>query len=181
METDLGESMDFFETVQNRHSYRKEMVQTEVPLEDLKKIVQAGLDAPSGKNEQTTEFVIIKDPEAVRSIQQMPQANKAMATAPAFIACHMAKDPEKTYFGMSFDVEDCAAAVENILLAASALQYGSVWIDGWLRLESRAEAIGDIIGLDSSRIIRILLPIGKMTVSQKRPLKKSFDERVRIV
>ncbi len=173
--------MDFFDVIQNRFSYRKKMESADVPLEDLKKMVQAGIDAPSGKNCQTTGFVIIRDPEIVKSIQDMPQANGSMATAPAYIACHVAKKPEETYFGMHFDIEDCAAAVENILLAATALGYGSVWIDGWLRMEDRARTIGKMIGLADDRIIRILLPIGKMAEPQKRPVKKSFEERVKIV
>ena len=173
--------MEFFDVLQNRFSYRKAMDPTEVPLEDLKKMVQAGLDAPSGKNEQTTGFIIIRDQDVVKSIQSMPQANGSMATAPAYIACHVAKEPVETFFDMSFDIEDCAAAVENILLAATALGYGSVWIDGWLRREDRAKKIGEMINLEEDRIIRILLPIGKMTESQKRPTKKTFADRVKIV
>ena len=173
--------MDFFDAVKNRFSYRKAMEQTEVPLEVLKTIVQAGLDAPSGKNAQTTGFIIIRDKEVVETIHNMPQANGSMASAPAYIACHIAKKPEDIYFGHDFEIEDCAAATQNILLAATALGYGSVWIDGWLRLENRAAEIGRLAGLGNDRVIRILLPIGKMTEPQKRPVKKTFDERVTII
>ena len=173
--------MDFFEAVEKRFSYRKKMDPSEVSLEDLKKIVQAGIDAPSGKNEQTTGFVIIRDPGIVKSIQEMPQANGSMATAPAYIACHVDQKNAANKEEFLFDIEDCAAAVENILLAAAALEYGSVWIDGWLRRDERAETIGKWIGLEEGRIVRVLLPIGKMTEDQNRPVKKSFGERVRIV
>ena len=173
--------MDFFDTVKNRFSYRKAMEQKEIPLEDLRKIVQAGLDAPSGKNAQTTGFIIIRDRDIVETLHNMPQVNGSMATAPAYIACHIAKKPEGVYFGHDFEIEDCAAATQNILLAAAALGYGSVWIDGWLRLENRAAEIGKLTGLGDDRIIRILLPIGKMTEPQNRPVKKTFEERVTII
>ena len=173
--------MDFFDVVQKRFSYRKAMDQREVPLDDLKKMVQAGLDAPSGCNAQTTGFMIIRDPEIVEAIRRMPKANGALATAPAFIACHVPKEKPDTYCGISFDIEDCAAAVENILMAATALGYGSVWIDGWLRMENRAEEIAGLTGLSDDRIIRIILPIGKMTEAHARREKKSFDERVSII
>lgn len=173
--------MDFFDVVARRFSYRKSLDSRAVPMEDLKKIVQAGLDAPSGKNEQTTGFIIIQSPEKVKQIKQMTGANGSMATAPAYIAAHINIKPVETYSGHYFDIEDCAAAIENILLAATALGYATVWIDGWLRVEGRAEHIGKLCSLDSQRVIRILIPIGKALSEQKRPEKKGFDNRVSIV
>lgn len=173
--------MDLFEAIEKRFCYRKDMDQTEPPLEDLKKIVQAGLDAPSGVNAQTTGFIIIRDPEVVKAIRDMPQANGSMATAPAYIACHIARKPEASYMDISFDIEDCAAAVENMFLAATALGYGTVWIDGWLRKDNRAAKIAGLTGLTDDRVIRIILPIGRMLEEQARKEKKSFESRVSVV
>ncbi|QEN07186.1 nitroreductase [Oceanispirochaeta crateris] len=173
--------MDFFEAVVKRQSYRGKMDQTPLPLENLKKIVQAGIDAPSGKNGQTTGFIIIQDESIVQKIREMPGAGGSMATAPAFIACHISKDSVQDSGPKGFEIEDCAAAVENILLAATALGYSTVWIDGWLRSENRAETLGSLCGLDDERIIRILIPVGKALAEQKRPAKQSFNERVSII
>jgi nitroreductase len=74
-------------------------------------------------------------------------------------------------------VEDCAAAVENMLLAITALGYETVWIDGWLRVNSHAERIDAMIHLASPKIIRVLLPLGKASESYPRPQKKAFAER----
>jgi nitroreductase len=101
--------MDFFEAVNNRYSYRRKFDTVAPSLEDLKKIVQAGQDAPSGKNAQTTGFLIIKDPEIVSLIQTMPGGNPAMKTALAYIAAHISSDPEKIYEGHDFEIEDCAS------------------------------------------------------------------------
>jgi nitroreductase len=122
--------MDFFEVVKQRFSYRGGFKDQPVPREDLQRIVQASLDAPSGKNAQTTEFVIVDDPSLVAGIRQMHTGNKAMQQAPAYIACLIDKSPEAIYEGHTFQVKDCAAAVENMLLAITALGYASVWIDG---------------------------------------------------
>lgn len=173
--------MDFFETVKSRFSYRKKLDQVLPPIEDLKKIVQAGLDAPSGKNAQTTEFLIITDPETVSKINAMPGGNDAMSTAPAYIAAHANRMPEKTYMDWDFETEDCSASVNNILLAAAALGYSTVWIDGWLRSDDRAGKIGSLCGLDSKRLIRVIIPIGRALEEHPRREKKDFDERVRII
>ena len=173
--------MDFFETVNSRFSYRKKLDPAAPPIEDLKKIVQAGLDAPSGKNAQTTGFLIITDPDMVSKINSMPGGNTAMSTAPAYIAAHVNCVPEKIFLEYDFEIEDCAAAVGYILLAAADLGYATVWIDGWLRTDNRAADISKMCGLEHDRVIRIIIPIGKPLEDHPRREKKSFDERVRII
>ncbi len=169
--------MDFFEVVRQRHSYRGGFTERGVSREDLAKIVQAGLDAPSGKNCQTTRFVIVDEPELVAQIAQMHPANKAMQQAKAFIACIIDKQPELVYEGYEFQIEDCAAAVENMLLATTALGYASVWIDGWLRVENRNTIIGQLLGVPDEKVVRILLPIGTPEKEPRGPKKMGFDER----
>ena len=75
----------------------------------------------------------------------------------------------------NFEVEDCAAATQNILLASTALGYNTVWIDGWLRTNNRAENNWENYAiLKNDRVIRILVPIGKAIKEQRRPEKKGF-------
>lgn len=169
--------MDLFEAIKKRHSYRGGFKNQPIPREDLQKIVQAGLDAPSGKNFQTTAFVIVDEPSLVTHIRQMNPMNKAVQQAQAFIACVIDQEPEATYEGLSFQVEDCAAAVENMLLAITALGYASVWIDGWLRVGRRNELIGQLLGVPVDKIVRVLLPIGVPAEEYKPPAKKLFSER----
>ncbi len=169
--------MEFFTVVKKRHSHRGGFQDIAVARQDLEKIVQAGLDAPSGKNAQTTEFVVIDDPALVRQIAQMHSTNKAMQQARAFIVCICDKNPEAVYEGHQFQVEDCAAAAENMLLAITALGYASVWIDGWLRGERRAGKIGQLLRLPGEKYVRVLLPVGVPAETYKQPAKKSFAQR----
>ena len=169
--------MDIFEAIKKRQSYRGGFKAQPVPRADLKKIVQAGLDAPSGCNAQTTRFVIIDEPALVQKIGGMEQARKAVQQAQAFIVCVVDETPAGVYEGLSFQVEDCAAAVENMLLAITALGYGTVWIDGWLRREGRAEAIGKWLGLPAGKCVRILLPVGVPCETIAPPGKMPFAER----
>ena len=169
--------MNFFEVVKKRHCYRGDHKDMVVRREDLMQIVQAGLDAPSGCNAQTTRFVIVDDQTLLEQIGQMHPANKAMQQAKAYIACIIDKNPEAIYEGFEFQVEDCAAAVENMLLATTALGYASVWIDGWLRREDRNEKIGQLLGAPDSKIVRILLPIGVPAKEVRGPEKMPFAER----
>ena len=106
----------------------------------------------------------------------MHTTNTAMQQAKAMIVCIVDKEPPAVYENKSFAIEDCSAAVENMLLAITALGYASVWIDGWLRVERRAEKIGELLNVPDNKIVRIILPIGhpaeEVTAREKLPFEK---------
>ena len=170
--------MDVFEAIERRHSYRGPFRDQPVPQADLRRIVQAGLLAPSGGNAQTTRFVIVDDPDLISDIRALHPTNTAMQQAPAYVACVLDREPAKTYGQDSYQVEDCAAAVENMLLAVTGMGYATVWVDGWLRRDGLAERIGQLIGLPDTKIVRIILPIGLPAESHQQAEKMAFDERV---
>lgn len=53
--------MEFFDVIKNRGSYRGEFLPIDVGEEDLNKILDAGIRAPSGYNLQTTTFIAVRD------------------------------------------------------------------------------------------------------------------------
>jgi nitroreductase len=101
--------------------------------------------------------VIVDDAQLVRQIAEILEKPFCF-TAKAMIVC--VADPRPVYSGMSFAVEDCTAAVENMLLAITALGYASVWLDGVVRVEDRAARVGRLLGVPPERKIRIVLPVG---------------------
>lgn len=170
--------MELFAAIRERHSYRGAYVEKPVPEEDLKKIVQAGLDAPSGKNLQTTKFVVINDPDKLTQVRAAFSGQPFIATAPAFIAAVIDAKPEPApEYAYTFEIEDTSAATQNILLAITGLGYASVWLDGVLRSEQRAEKIGKAIGLPASKKVQILLPVGVAAQDYQRRQKQPFAER----
>jgi len=169
--------MDIFDAIANRSSYRGAFKDQPVKRDDLLKIIQAGLDAPSGCNAQTTDFVIVDNPSLVSQICSMHATNKAVQTAKAFVACIIDKKPMPVYEGKAFEIEDCATAVENMFLAITALGYSTVWIDGWLRLEDRNEKISRLLNIPETKIVRIILPIGIAAENITRREKKPFEQR----
>jgi len=170
--------MEFFTTIAKRHSYRGSFADEPVLREHLISIVQAGLLAPSGLNGQTTEFVIVDDHAIMQEIHKLHPKNKAMQQAKAFIACLFDVTPKPIYENCSFQVEDCSAAVQNMLLAITDLNYASVWVDGWLRLNNHAQILGELLNIPENKIIRVILPIGVPTKPVlSKVQKKPFAER----
>ena len=169
--------MELFEAIASRHSYRGGYKDQQVPREHLQRIVEAGIRAPSGMNAQTTTFVVVDDPLLVAEIAALHPRNLSMKEARAYIVCVTDRHPPAVTHEMQFQREDCAAAVENMLLAITALGYASVWVDGWLRVAHNAELVGSIIRLPEDKVVRIILPIGVPTDRKQQAEKLPFEKR----
>lgn len=167
--------MDVFEAIEKRYSYRGPFRDIPIPREHLRKIVEAGIRAPSGKNAQTTSFVIVDDPQLIRRIASLFENKPVCTTAKAMIVC--VTDSRPVMGNVSFHVEDCAAAVENMLLAVTALGYATVWIDGALRYNRIAERIGEMLGVPPDLHVRVLLPIGVPAEPGQQREKLPFEKR----
>jgi nitroreductase len=166
--------MDLFEAIEKRRSYRGLFTEAPVRREDLEKIVRAGIQAPSAKNEQTTSFVIVDDPTLLKQIDEILD-RAAKQTARAMIVCII--DPRLVMGEHSFAAEDCAAAVENMLLAITALGYATVWLDGVLRYGNKSQRIGQLLRVPQGKQVRIILPLGVPADRQTQPEKLPFEQR----
>lgn len=168
--------MDFFECVSKRHSYRRTFRDCPLPRADIEKIVGAGVLAPTGCNKQTTQFVVVDDHALLRRVQDiftMP----AIRTAPVLIVCLINRKPEPAFNGNVYEIEDCAAAVQSMLMAITALGYASVWVEGGLQTDDKAEQLAQILGLPSSKVPAVMLPVGIPAEAQVRPEKLSLADR----
>lgn len=168
--------MELFEAFAERHSYRGEFKNMPVPREDLAKIVEAGILAPSGCNAQTTSFAIVDDPLLLAEIRKLISM-AAVQTAPAMIA--VISQGQSTYRGMSFEVQDYAAAVENMLLAISGLGYASVWLDGVLRTGGIAAKIASLLNVPQGKnmAVTVILPVGVPGEKGRQNERLPFEQR----
>jgi nitroreductase len=169
--------MDLFEAIALRHSYRGEFAKTPVPREHLNRIVEAGIMAPSGCNNQTTHFAIVDDPQVKDAIRETMPTKPEVRTASAFIAV-FSEIPGNTG-GMSFEVQDYSAAVENMLLAITGLGYASVWLDGVLHSRNIAQRIADALGVKPNQglVASVLLPVGVPMEKGRQNDRLPFEKR----
>jgi nitroreductase len=166
--------METLKAINNRASYRGGFTDKKVTREQLKTIVQAGIQAPSGCNAQTTGFVIVDEKETIQQIAGICQKDFVLG-AQAIIVC--AVDHTPAYMDMSFHAEDCAAAVENMLLAITDAGLASVWLDGILRRDTVAKQIGDLLNVPAEREVFIILPVGEPTETPIPKEKCTFEQR----
>ena len=133
--------------------------------------------APSGCNKQTTHLCVINDPEKLASVAGL-LPRPVVQTAKAVIA--VVTDNRPAYGDMSFEPQDYGAAVENMLLAITALGYATVWLDGVLRHDGIAERIADIIGLEDRGhfTVSVILPVGIAEEQHPQHSRLPLKERV---
>ena len=167
--------MEFFDVVEARHSYKGQYEDVGVPDGDVVKILEAGLCAPSGCNAQTTEFIVVTNVGLRAEIAKLYKS-ELVSAAPVII---VAITKKVTFdFGLDFELEDYSAAVENILLAITALGYATRWLDGDTRLEGKDLAIAKLLDVPEGYVVRTIMPVGKPKSPGKRAPKKAFEERV---
>ncbi len=166
--------MDLFEAISTRSCYRGEFNEVPVPREILTQVIETGILAPSACNKQSPSFIGIDDPELIAKIAEITPM-PACKTAKAMIVC--VSDSRPVYGDTTFYKEDCAAAVENMLLALTSFGYSSVWLDGALRRDNIAERIGELLGVPLHKRVQILLPIGVPATTAPKAGRLSFEKR----
>ena len=151
-------------------------MQEDVPEEDLITIARAGINAPSGCNKQTTDVIIVNDPEVLARVKA--QIDPPVAeTAPALIVVLTRRI--NAYRDKCFAVQDYSAAVENMLLAIVELGYQSCWYEGHITDDDRiCDKIAAVLNVPEDYDVVCILPVGKAADEFHAPVKKPFAERV---
>jgi nitroreductase len=115
---------EMIDLIYKRRSIRKFTEKT-IGKDTLDDLLRAAMAAPSAMNAQPWEFVVVTDPKILQKCRNAMMFAKQNYTA---VICVCGSDrKQKNKAGDRFWVQDCSAATENILLAATALGLGSVW------------------------------------------------------
>ncbi|MDR0271890.1 MAG: nitroreductase family protein [Clostridiales bacterium] len=168
--------MDIFEAFKKRYSHKDGFLPDAVPLADLERIAQAGLDAPSGRNRQTVRLIILPNRAAIEPVCAV-SPTIGLETTPAAIAVLTDKTltPENEF---NFEKEDYSAATENMLLAATALGYSSLWLDSPYFDREKEKQARAVLSVPEAYRLWAVLPIGKPNGEGSRREKLPFEERV---
>ncbi len=123
----LDVTKPFFEVIQKRRSIRR-YKPYDIPDSDLEKILNAARLAPSTNNSQSWRFIVVKDPE-VKALLGQPSQQSFIANANAIIVVLGLQQTSCCPGNQArWHVQNPMIAAEHIVLAATALGYGSCWI-----------------------------------------------------
>jgi nitroreductase len=125
------EYMEVFECITTRRSVRK-YLDVPVEWEKVGTVLEAGRAAPSAGNLQNWKFIVVLDKDLRHQIADAALQQSWMKDAPVhIIVCAEPKKAEQ-FYGLRgerlYTVQNCAAAIENMLLTAHSLNLGSCWV-----------------------------------------------------
>ncbi len=143
-----------------------------IDRQTLIQLIQAGMAAPSAVNSQPWEFVVIT--ELVLLDQMRRRMIFGQYNASAIIAVCGSPDVAKNSAGRTYWIQDCSAALENILIAAAGLGLGSVWV-GVYPEEEKIKAVREVLNIPDTVIPLGLIYLGYPAETQ--PPRTQFDEQ----
>ena len=115
--------MEALKAIMGRRSIRK-YTGEKIPDGDIKVLLEAAMNAPSAHNNKPWHFIVVDDRAALDKIPGYHPYSKMLEHASHAIVVLGDNDAQDT----DFWIHDCAAATENMLIAAHAMGYGSVWL-----------------------------------------------------
>jgi len=157
--------MDLFETVEKRRSIRK-FRPNPIPDKDLKKILEAGRLAPSGGNRQPWSFVVVRKPETKKKLAAVANLQRFIADADTVLIA--LGDPAVS---KSLYKQDPMIAIEHMVLASTALGYGTCWIGAF-----NENDVKEIAKVPENMTVIALLPIGIPDENPPPKPRRAFKE-----
>ncbi|OIO63496.1 nitroreductase [Candidatus Woesearchaeota archaeon CG_4_10_14_0_2_um_filter_33_10] len=165
-------NMEVFECISTRRSIRKYL---DIPVEwdKVGTILEAGRLAPSSGNIQDYNFIVVQDEDKRKTIAEASLRQHWMSKAPVYIiVCADLKKSER-FYGVRgsrlYSIQNCAAAIENMLLTAHSLDLGACWVGAF-----DENVVSRVLNIPDSVRPQAIITIGysdeKPTIPQRYPL-----------
>ena len=138
---------------------------TTEPVADdqVERLLRAAMAAPSAGNQQPWRFVVVTERATLAAIPAFHPYARMLAQAPLAIVVCTATEGLRW---PAFADQDCAAAVENILIEAAAIGLGAVWL-GVHPLEERVTGLRRLLGVPDDVIPFAVVPVGHPAESRE--------------
>lgn len=165
--------MNYTDVIRERRSIRKYKTNIDVPQEHIEQILEAAMMAPSACNTRPWEFFVTKKVEIKEALMAIQPYSKMLKTAPVvFVVCGRPELQEGICDG--FWPQDCGAAIENMLLQAKVLGYGTCWC-GCYPVMDRVKAIQEVLHTES-------IPVAYVAVGvpDEEPAARGFFDPARV-
>jgi len=119
---------NFFDVIKKRRSVRK-YKDIEIPDEHISQMLEAARLAPSTNNTQSWRYIVVKNPETIALLSMVAGRQKFIEDSKAVIIAIANRAASCCPGNPSmWHVQDTMIATEHIVLAATALGYGSCWV-----------------------------------------------------
>lgn len=172
--------MNFYELVSQRESIRSYDSDRKVPEEVLRRILDAGRFAPSAKNGQPWEFLLVSSPEMLKEIRSCYSA-QWFQDAPYILVVKGYKDKAWTRSSDGYNTleTDLAIAMDHIILAAEYEGLGTCWVAAF-----SPAVLEKVLRLEENEKVFTLTPLGYPSPGfhkKNRKSRKPFENVVKFI
>ncbi len=164
--------MNTQEAIFSRRSIRK-FKEKAISKEQIQLLLKAAMQAPSAVNKQPWHFVVLTERKLMSAVTEFHQHAQMLHQAAAAIL--VVADPELAH-DEGYWQQDCAAATQNILLAAHDLGLGAVWLGIYPR-EQRIIGLRNILNIPNALIPFSLVALGYPN-EQKEKVNRFTNEKI---
>jgi nitroreductase len=162
--------MEALDAIFNRRSIRQYTLQ-EVGDDQIEILLKAAMYAPSAVNKQPWEFIVFRSHETMQQIIDVhPNASMLSQAKAAILVCW----DETRAHDAGYGPVDCAAATQNILLAAHSIGIGAVWVGIYPR-QQRMQVVHKIFSLPDHVQGFSVIALGYP--AEQRTLPNRFDKQ----
>lgn len=166
---------EVIKTILERRSVRK-FSGKPIEREKIELILRAGMSAPSARNRQPWKFFAVDDRDLLnRLADELPYAKMLYQAPLGIIVCGDIRDKEDMT-AQTFWVQDCSAAVENILIAVQSLGLGAVWTACYPK-DDRVRAPQKILNMPDGIVPLCVIPVGYPD-GDTPPVEKFREENI---
>ena len=158
--------METLEAIRTRRSIRK-FKSSPVPDELVNKLLEAAMYAPSARDTQSWQFIVVTEKEILHKIPGIhPHANMVYEAPLAVLICG------DTFLEsiVEYNAVNCSAATQNLLLAAHDFGLGGVWLGIYPRME-RIKPFVQMFGLPENIIPISLVAVGYPDETRDTPAR----------
>jgi len=140
-----------------------------IPTDDeIKYVLEAGVWAPSGLNNQPWRFIVVRNEKTRAELSELTHYKRTVLSAPVLIAVFL--DSEASY-DRTKDLMAVGACNQNMLLAAHSLGLGAVWLGEILKRKEDVNKLLDAPGSwELAAVIALGYPTQKNRSSTRHPL-----------
>lgn len=157
------------ELIKRRRSIRK-YTSEPVTEAEVRQLLEAAMAAPSANNRQPWHFILVRDKQTKVRLAKAHRWSGMIAEAALAIAVCGEKRRSRHW------VQDTSAAAENLLLAATALDLGAVWI-GIHPDRAREAYVQEALGIPEEIGVLCLIAVGR-PAEHKRPRDNYSEARI---
>lgn len=142
---------------------------TDAPVSDeqVDALLRAAMSAPSANDLRPWAFVVVRDAKRRQALAEIHQWSYMCSRASVVIT--VLGDPGASRHW----VEDCSAATENLLLAATCLNLGAVWVAIYPDA-GREARVRQILNIPEQYRILCLVPVGQP--AETKPPRTRYEE-----